>query len=161
LFPGVRAAVKEHRAEAFPLSRLQEFARSMQVVEGLSLSDESLPGLGGKLGLAYYAARIYPEARQTLRDQGWSERELAALPRTTASCPKSSPTSPRCRCRSTRAPARPSSTAARATRPCCTPRRSPARWSSPGVPTSGTRSPCGNNVLGDIRAMKRSLFTAL
>jgi hypothetical protein len=77
LFPGVREALIEHKPPAVPLQTM---------LNALTFVNDSRPGpsdemssLPQRVGMAVYAAKVYPEARKSLRVQGWKEKDIETM----------------------------------------------------------------------------------
>jgi hypothetical protein len=78
LFPGLREAMAQRKPSVVPTGTLRNVLRE---VEGMRRESDSspFPEFGTNVGLALYAAKVYPQAKKALLEQGWKQKEIEAL----------------------------------------------------------------------------------
>lgn len=79
LFPNLREAMIEKKPELFGQDRMRVVVRDLQLAGVMNLEGD-MPNLGGKLGLALYAAKVYPEAKKALVAEGWKAEVVEQMP---------------------------------------------------------------------------------
>ena len=77
LFPGVREMLADPKAKPLSEARLQE---SMSMLAGEGLFGTPGSGWQARLAAAAMAARAYPESKRYLIANGWTEKQVDAMP---------------------------------------------------------------------------------
>ena len=74
LFHGVREAMAERKPPAVPA---QAMLNAFAIIEDRRVSASAdLANLPIRFGMAVYAAKVYPQAKQALKEQGWKDRDI-------------------------------------------------------------------------------------
>ncbi len=80
LFPGVREALVERRLPTMSPQTMLHGFRDLVLELQIRAGTDELSSLPMRAGMALYAAKVYPEAKKSLRQQGWKPDEIEAIP---------------------------------------------------------------------------------